>query len=184
VFIVAAWGDLLVSRMISLCTVNPFRAPRWGPSHLAVIISTPSAARDTLDEEHLWVESSTLLPHVCALSGKKVIGLQFHRISDRWGDYPQGNIQVYRLSDPLTAVEEQVLGESLLQDMRHRSDYSPPSLSKRLLFRTQQTLLCSEFVQEILERTGRSSSSRKAGRSPANFLRHHLQQGTIVREPH
>lgn len=187
--IVAGWGAMPVSRLISIGTSNPWRYPRWAPSHLAMIIRTTPEVDRMTGEQELWVESSCRIPRECILKHREVIGVQAHRVQDRLQDYPPGKVLSFRLRDnyTLSDLEEDYLSR-LVFDQFSKGFYDcPPSslvtrLIKRLLFKRVPVLLCSEFVQDVLIHLGRSPIANPSRSSPGSFLRQHIQAGILVPE--
>lgn len=180
-FIAACWGDAWISRAIQVVSARPFGDyPRWGPSHLALILKPTPSVESRIGDSHVWVESSTLIPRKCCLAGSSVSGLQCHRIQDRWTDYRQGHIQLYQLAQPLTAWDEMFIAKLIFDGWFKVYPRTTQSRMKRLLFQRDDVPLCSEFVKDAVVHLGHSKRTDSTWYSPADFIREHLKAGIII----
>lgn len=187
--VVAGWGAMAISRLISIGTSSPWRYPRWAPSHLAMIVRTTLEVERLTGEQELWVESSALIPRHCVLKKCQVIGIQAHLVKDRVQDYPPGKVLTFRLRDThaLSLEEELYLSRYVFnQFYQDRYDIPPHGpvmgLAKRILFQNTHTMLCSEYVQDILTHMGRSPLTNPSQSSPGSFLRKHIRTGILIPE--
>ena len=177
--ICACYGTQLVSRAIQVGSINLWTPPRWPPSHVALILKATPEVEQITGDPYVWVESSTLIPRKCVLANRQVIGVQCHRIKDRWTDYPQGAVQLYKLIEPLSADEETFLSTFVFDALLKNYLPTSSSLIKQLLFKTNRVPLCSEFAKDVLVWAERSERHNRTWYSPGSFLREHINK-TII----
>ena len=183
----ACFGRDWVSRTISIGTASLFspRRLRIGPSHVAIFCQH----RGT----QLWLESTTLCRHPCAILGYPVSGVQSHLPEDRIGDYINdgGRVDIYRLTaiDRLSQTETTLLSRILLNHFLGRLiayDTGGALLSGTRLFKWSRLfpkadlnqLFCSELVAAVLMRLGRMNRANPTRYNPATLLRQLVRVGT------
>ena len=111
--IAACYGTGFTDRAISYGTASLLAPPRLriGPSHVAVLCEF----RDSM----VWIESTTLCKHPCAILGYQVDGCQAHLPEDRIRDYitTGGHVDLYRLSpiESLSQSESELLTTILVR---------------------------------------------------------------------
>lgn len=189
--VLACWGRDRVSRLISGCTSSVWRAPRWAPSHVAVV-----APYGKVHRRPCWFESTTWSTRCCLEADQAVHGAQVHPIRDRLADYCTAGALVacYRLQVPLCYREQERLGEVLLQHhvrARRPYDYAGALLSGlRLLSRSGLfpaadvgKLFCSELVADSLKYVDRMCPLQNPARfNPGRLLRVLIRAGAL--QPH
>lgn len=186
--LLACYGTDATARAITWLTASALapRRLRLGPSHVAVI-----------GEHHgspLWLESTTLCPHPCAVLGYRVDGVQAHLPEERIHDYVStgGRVDVYRLSpiDRLSQSESELLSKILIRHFLGRLvtyDLGGALLSGTRLFKRTRLLpaadlnelFCSELVAAVLMRLGRLNRANPTRYNPACLLRQVVRQGTF-----
>ena len=185
--IAACYGTGLTAKTISYGTAS-FLAPRRlriGPSHVAVLCR--------FQGNMVWIESTTLCPHPCAILGYQLDGCQAHLPEERIRDYAAagGRVDLYRLSpiDRLSAPESELLTKILVKHFigqRVTYDLGGALLSGTRLFKRTQLLpqadlnelFCSELVAAVLMRLGRMNRANPTQFNPASLLRQLVRQGT------
>lgn len=185
--IAACYGTDRVSRVISLGTASLFapRRLRLGPSHVAILCEHRGSP--------LWLESTTLCRHPCAILGYPVSGVQSHLPEDRIRDYVEdgGRVDVYRLTgiDRLSQSESEMLSRILIRHFLGRLityDTGGALLSGTRLFKRTRLfpradlneLFCSELVAAVLMRLGRMNRANPTRYNPACLLRQLVREGT------
>jgi hypothetical protein len=184
----ACYGSDLVSRAISWGTAS-LLAPRrlkYGPSHVAVICEFRG--------NPVWIESTTLCRHPCAILGEKISGVQAHLPEERIDDYVShgGHVDLYRLSpiDRLSKTESQLLTRILVRHFIGRRvtyDTGGALLSGTRIFKRTRLLpgadlnelFCSELAAKVLMRLGRMNRDNPTKFNPACLLRRLVRQGTF-----
>lgn len=185
--LLACYGTDATARAITWLTASAL-APRrlkLGPSHVAVICERYGSP--------LWLESTTLCPHPCAVLGIKTAGVQGHLPEMRINDYVQagGRVEVYRLSavDRLSQSESELLTRILVRHFIGRQvnyDLGGALLSGTRLFKRTRLLpaadlnelFCSELVAKVLMRLGRLNRANPTRYNPACLLRQLVREGT------
>lgn len=186
--LLACYGTDATARAITWLTASAL-APRrlkLGPSHVAVICKH--------HDSPLWLESTTLCPHPCAVLGFKIDGVQAHLPELRIHDYVNagGRVDVYRLSpvDRLSQVESELLSKILVSHFigqRVTYDLGGALLSGTRLFKRTRLLpaadlnelFCSELVAKVLMRLGRLNRANPTRYNPACLLRQVVRDGTF-----
>lgn len=186
--LLACYGTDVASRVITWGTgslLAPSRL-RLGPSHIAVICEYHGSP--------LWVESTTLCAHPCAVLGHPVSGCQSHLPEDRIGDYVSqgGHVDLYRLTavDQLSQSESELLTRILVRHFIGKQvtyDLGGALLSGTRLFRHTRLLpgadlnelFCSELAAKVLMRLGRLNRDNPTKYSPATLFRRLVRQGTV-----
>ena len=186
--IAACYGTGFTDRAISYGTASLLAPPRLriGPSHVAVL----SQFRDSM----VWVESTTLCQHPCAILGYPVDGCQAHLPEDRIRDYitTGGHVDLYRLSpiEKLSQSESELLTTILVRHFigqRVTYDLGGALVSGTRLFKRTRLLpqadlnelFCSELVAAVCMRLGRMNRSNPTKFNPACLLRELVRQGTF-----
>ncbi len=185
--IAACYGTGLTAKTISYGTAS-LLAPkrlRIGPSHVAVMTR--------FQGNMVWIESTTLCPHPCAILGYQLDGCQAHLPEERIRDYVAagGRVDIYRLSpiDRLSEPESELLAKILVKHFigqRVTYDLGGALLSGTRLFKRTQLLpqadlnelFCSELVAAVLMRLGRLNRANPTKFNPASLLRQLVRQGT------
>ena len=185
--LLACYGTDATARAITWLTASALapRRLRLGPSHIALICKHHDAP--------LWLESTTLCPHPCAVLGFKVDGMQAHLPEMRIQDYVQagGRVDLYRLSavDRLSQSESELLSKILVRHFigkRISYDLGGALLSGTRLFKRTRLLpaadlnqlFCSELVAAVLMRLGRLNRANPTRYNPACLLRQLVREGT------
>ena len=186
--LLACYGTDATARAITWLTASALapRRLRLGPSHVAVICEHHGSP--------LWLESTTLCPHPCAVLGYQVDGVQAHLPEERIQDYVSagGRVDVYRLSaiDRLSQSESELLSKVLIRHFLGRLvtyDLGGALLSGTRLFKRTRLLpaadlnelFCSELVAAVLMRLGRLNRANPTRYNPACLLRQVVRQGTF-----
>ena len=186
--LMACYGTDATARAITWLTASALapRRLRLGPSHIAVICNHHDAP--------LWLESTTLCPHPCAVLGFPVDGMQAHLPEMRIDDYVNGGgrVDVYRLSavDRLSQSESKLLSKILVRHFigkRVTYDLGGALLSGTRLFKRTRLLpaadlnqlFCSELVAKVLMRLGRLNRANPTRYNPACLLRQVVREGTF-----
>ena len=186
--LLACYGTDATARAITWLTASALapRRLRLGPSHVAVICEHHGSP--------LWLESTTLCPHPCAVLGYRVEGVQAHLPEERIQDYVSagGRVDVYRLSaiDRLSQSESELLSKVLIRHFLGRLvtyDLGGALLSGTRLFKRTRLLpaadlnelFCSELVAAVLMRLGRLNRANPTRYNPACLLRQVVRQGTF-----
>ncbi|WP_145201186.1 hypothetical protein [Thalassoglobus polymorphus] len=186
--LLACYGTDATARAITWLTASALapRRLRLGPSHVAVICEHHGSP--------LWLESTTLCPHPCAVLGYRVEGVQAHLPEQRIHDYVSagGRVGVYRLSaiDRLSQSESELLSKILIRHFLGRLvtyDLGGALLSGTRLFKRTRLLpaadlnelFCSELVAAVLMRLGRLNRANPTRYNPACLLRQVVRQGTF-----
>ena len=186
--LLACYGTDATARAITWLTASALapRRLRLGPSHIAVICKHHDAP--------LWLESTTLCPHPCAVLGFPVDGMQAHLPEMRIDDYVTagGRVDVYRLSavDRLSQSESELLSKILVRHFigkRVSYDLGGALLSGTRLFKRTRLLpaadlnqlFCSELVAKVLMRLGRLNRANPTRYNPACLLRQVVREGTF-----
>lgn len=183
----ACYGNDLVGRTISWGTATPFAPPRLrlGPSHVAILCEWNGGP--------LWVESTTLCRHRCAILGWKRNGAQAHLPEERIGDYVEsgGRVDLYRLSpiDRLSRLDSELLSRILVRHFVGKLvsyDTGGAILSGTRILKYArflpgadlEQLFCSELVAGVLMRLGRLNRQNPTRFNPASLLRRLVRDGT------
>ena len=184
----ACYGTDPTARAITWLTASPL-APhrlRLGPSHIAVICEHRGTP--------VWVESTTLCPHPCAILGRSVSGCQAHLPEIRIDDYVSsgGRVDFYRLSpiDRLSEAESEMLTRIFVRHFIGREityDVGGALLSGTRLFKRTRLLpsadlnelFCSELAAKVLMRLGRLNRDNPTKYNPASLLRELVREGTV-----
>ena len=186
--LLACYGTDATARAITWLTASALapRRLRLGPSHIALICKHHDAP--------LWLESTTLCPHPCAVLGFKVDGMQAHLPEMRIDDYVNagGRVDLYRLSavDRLSQSESELLSKILVRHFigkRISYDLGGALLSGTRLFKRTRLLpaadlnqlFCSELVAKVLMRLGRLNRANPTRYNPACLLRQVVREGTF-----
>lgn len=186
--LLACYGTDATARAITWLTASALapRRLRLGPSHVAVISQHHGSP--------LWMESTTLCPHPCAVLGYRVEGVQAHLPEQRIQDYVStgGRVDVYRLSpiDRLSQSESELLSKILIRHFIGRLvtyDLGGALLSGTRLFKRTRLLpaadlnelFCSELVAAVLMRLGRLNRANPTRYNPACLLRQVVREGTF-----
>lgn len=186
--LLACYGTDATAQAITWLTASAFAPPRLrlGPSHVAVICEHHGSP--------LWLESTTLCPHPCAVLGYRVEGVQAHLPEERIHDYVSagGRVDVYRLSaiDRLSQSESELLSKILIRHFLGRLvtyDLGGALLSGTRLFKRTRLLpaadlnelFCSELVAAVLMRLGRLNRANPTRYNPACLLRQVVREGTF-----
>ena len=186
--LLACYGTDATARAITWLTASALapRRLRLGPSHVAVICENHGSP--------LWLESTTLCPHPCAVLGYRVEGVQAHLPEQRIHDYVSagGRVDIYRLSaiDRLSQSESELLSKILIRHFLGRLvtyDLGGALLSGTRLFKRTRLLpaadlnelFCSELVAAVLMRLGRLNRANPTRYNPACLLRQVVRQGTF-----
>lgn len=186
--LLACYGTDATARAITWLTASPLapRRLRWGPSHVAVICQHHGSS--------LWLESTTLCEHPCAVLGYQVDGVQGHLPEMRIHDYVAagGRVDLYRLSavDRLSKAESELLSKILVRHFigqRVTYDFGGALLSGTRLFKRTRLLpaadlnglFCSEMVAAVLMRLGRLNRANPTRYNPACLLRQVVREGTF-----
>jgi len=186
--IAACYGRGFTAKAISYLTASALAPQRLkvGPSHVAVLTR--------FQGNMVWVESTTLCKHPCAILGYHVDGCQSHLPEDRVRDYVEtgGHVDVYRLSpiEGLSTLESELLTKILvLHFIGQRVTYdlggallSGTRILKWTRFLPQadlNELFCSELVAAVLMRLGRMNRNNPTRFNPASLLRLLVRQGTF-----
>lgn len=183
--VVACWGRDLLSRTISAATSWPFGAPRWSPSHLAIIAPHNGRLR--------WFESTSRNDRPCLVARIRISGAQVHPIRDRAADWLRrgGRVSIYRAARTFNPREAEHLGRVVLVQHvfgHRRYDYAGAALSgSRLLGwlpgADLEALFCSELVLDALKATSRFCASRNPAVNPGRALRILTRSGEYLRKP-
>lgn len=192
--IAACYGRDPISQLIRLATCSPWRSPRVGPSHVAILCpaaiqpATPQGERQQ-PTKLLWVESTTRCPTPCLMQERRAQGVQVQRIEDRLGQYraTAGRVDLYRLS-PLWELdrEEQFrLTMTLLSHVGLAYDLRGAIRSGTRLYARLpifppaclESLFCSELLAAVLMRLGRLNHANPTRYNPARLLRELLATG-------
>ncbi|MCA9026616.1 MAG: hypothetical protein KDA86_15525 [Planctomycetaceae bacterium] len=169
----------------SLLGPRELRSP---PSHVAICCR--------VEEQTLWVESTTLCSHPCLIRKRSVTGVQAHRPIERIRDYVQdnGRVDLYRLTDinRLSNTESQLLSRILLdyfvrRDVRY--DISGALLSGTRMFQHTrlfpgadlERLFCSELIAAVLMRLARMNHDNPTRFHPGRLLRQLVRTGKYHR---
>ena len=141
----------------------------------------------------VWIESTTLCKHPCAILGFRLDGCQAHLPEQRIQDYVEagGHVDLYRLSpiDRLSDTESELLTTILVKHFigqRVTYDLGGALLSGTRLFKRTHLLpkadlnelFCSELVAAVLMRLGRMNRDNPTRFNPASLLRQVVRQGT------
>lgn len=186
--IAACYGTGFTARAITLGTASLLAPPRLriGPSHVAVLCE--------FHGRMVWMESTTLCTHPCAILGTQVAGCQAHLPEDRIRDYltTGGHVDLYRLSpiERLSQSESELLTTILVRHFigqRVTYDLGGALVSGTRLFKRTRLLpqadlnelFCSELVAAVCMRLGRMNRSNPTRFSPACLLRQLVRQGTF-----
>lgn len=186
--IAACYGRDFDSRVISVGTLSVFGPRRLflGPSHVAILCEKPRG--DGL----MWVESTTLCRHSCAIQNRKVSGVQAHEPDQRVNDYLSagGSVDVYRLS-PIRSLSHDESG--LLRDILVRHfiekeigyDLGGALISgTRVLklssfwFADLNEVFCSELIAAVLQALCRLGDENPTRFNPGSLLRKLVRRGT------
>ena len=185
--LLACYGTDAKARSITWLTASALapRRLRLGPSHVGVICERHGSP--------LWIESTTLCRHPCAVMGRPISGVQAHLPEMRIDDYVQagGRVDVYRLSpvDRLSQPESELLTRILVRHFIGQQatyDLGGALLSGTRLFKRTRLLpaadlnelFCSELVAAVLMRLGRLNRSNPTRYNPACLLRQLVREGT------
>lgn len=185
--IAACHGTGLAAQTIRYATAALLAPPRLriGPSHVATVCE--------YQQQMLWIESTTLCPHPCEITGRRITGCQAHHPETRIADYlaAGGRVDLYRLSpiEKLSRDERDLLSRILVRHFVGREityDLGGALLSGTRLFKLTRllpaadlhALFCSELVAAVCMRLGRMNRANPTRYSPAGLLRELVRQGT------
>ncbi len=186
--LLACYSPSWTGRVISYGTASLLapRRLRIGPSHIAVICQYHGSP--------VWVESTTLSRHPCAILGRPVKGVQAHLPELRIQDYVNegGHVDLYRLSpiDRLVDEESDLLSRILVKHFIGKEvtyDMGGALLSGTRLFKRTRLLphadlnelFCSELVAAVLMRLNRMNRDNPTRYNPADLLRQLVREGTF-----
>ncbi len=186
--IAACYGTGFTAKAISYGTASVLAPPRLkiGPSHVATFCE--------YQQRMVWIESTTLCPHPCDITGRKINGCQAHDPASRIADYlaDGGRVDLYRLSaiEKLSRDERNLLSRILIRHFVGREvtyDLGGALLSGTRLFKRTRLLpsadlnelFCSELVAAVCMRLGRMNRSNPTQFNPACLLRELVRQGTF-----
>lgn len=197
--IFACYGSDAMSRFISVETslLTWLIAPqglRLSPSHVA--IACPRYAPH--EKECFWFESTTMTSRPCLEAGRKVAGVQCHRVGERLSDYLQhGSVDIYRLT-PINA-----LSGNAVRDMRNdliswfieeevSYDVAAAVFSGARLMRSidkltglmvprSEAVFCSQLIAAELMSLCRMNRDNPQRYNPGRLLRTLVEQGTYTR---
>ncbi len=153
--IAACYGTGFTAKAISYGTASVLAPPRLkiGPSHVATLCE--------FHQRMVWIESTTLCPHPCEITGRQINGCQAHDPASRIADYlaDGGRVDLYRLSpiEKLSRDERDLLSRILIRHFVGREvtyDLGGAMLSGTRLFKRTR-LLPSADLNELFcsERT-------------------------------
>jgi hypothetical protein len=185
--IAACYGTGFTAKAISCGTASLLAPPRLkiGPSHVATFCE--------YQQQTLWIESTTLCPHPCEITGRPINGCQAHHPETRIADYlaDGGRVDLYRLSpiEKLSKDERELLSRILIRHFVGRAvtyDLGGALLSGTRLFKRTRLLpsadlnelFCSELVAAVCMRLGRMNRSNPTQFNPACLLRELVRNGT------
>lgn len=187
--IACCYGTDLASRAISCGTASLIHKPKWGPSHVAIIVADPEDASRRL----LWCESTTLSHIPCQIAGQRVSGVQFHEPMTRVDEYLRGHggVDLYRLNPfhRLDAAEVDLLGQLLREVAGIGYDMGGAILSGTRIFQlskffpgaNSESLFCSELVAAVLMRLNRMNHTNPARYNPGRLVRELVRTGKYSR---
>ena len=178
--IAACYGTGFTAKAISYGTASVLAPPRLkvGPSHVATFCN--------YQQRMMWIESTTLCPHPCEITGRPINGCQAHHPASRIADYlaDGGRVDLYRLSaiEKLSRDERDLLSRILIRHFVGREvtyDLGGALLSGTRLFKRTRLLpsadlnelFCSELVAAVCMRLGRMNRSNPTQFNPACLLR-------------
>lgn len=185
--IAACYGTGFTAKAISYGTASLLAPPRLkiGPSHVATFCE--------YQQQTLWIESTTLCPYPCEITGRPINGCQAHHPQTRIADYltDGGRVDLYRLSpiEKLSKDERELLSRILIRHFVGREvtyDLGGALLSGTRLFKRTRLLpsadlnelFCSELVAAVCMRLGRMNRSNPTQFNPACLLRELVRNGT------
>lgn len=185
--IAACYGTGFTAKAISYGTASLLAPPRLkiGPSHVATFCE--------YQQRMVWIESTTLCPHPCEITGRPINGCQAHHPETRIADYlaDGGRVDLYRLSpiEKLSKEERELLSRILIRHFVGREvtyDLGGALLSGTRLFKRTRLLpsadlnelFCSELVAAVCMRLGRMNRSNPTQFNPACLLRELVRNGT------
>ena len=180
--IAACYGTGFTAKAISYGTASVLAPSRLriGPSHVATFCE--------YQQRMVWIESTTLCPHSCDITGRKINGCQAHDPASRIADYlaDGGRVDLYRLSpiEKLSRDERDLLSRILIRHFVGREvtyDLGGALLSGTRLLPSADLneLFCSELVAAVCMRLGRMNRSNPTQFNPACLLRELVRQGTF-----
>ncbi len=186
--IAACYGTGFTAKAISYGTASVLAPPRLkvGPSHVATFCN--------YQQRMMWIESTTLCPHPCEITGRPINGCQAHHPASRIADYlaDGGRVDLYRLSaiEKLSRDERDLLSRILIRHFVGREvtyDLGGALLSGTRLFKRTRLLpsadlnelFCSELVAAVCMRLGRMNRSNPTQFNPACLLRELVRNGTF-----
>ena len=186
--IAACYGTGFTAKAISYGTASVLAPPRLkvGPSHVATFCN--------YQQRMMWIESTTLCPHPCEITGRPITGCQAHHPASRIADYlaDGGRVDLYRLSaiEKLSRDERDLLSRILIRHFVGREvtyDLGGALLSGTRLFKRTRLLpsadlnelFCSELVAAVCMRLGRMNRSNPTQFNPACLLRELVRNGTF-----
>ena len=142
------------------------------PSHVAIVSNIPTANSDI---QPVLVESTTLAPMTCLVSGKFAKGVQAHEYADRIRSY-DGRVWLYVPHKPLTASESAELMAMAFAEMGKKyTELGAMVSATRLVRWAKHTVFrhssakrwCSKFVVLMLKHINRYPMGFHSDRSPA-----------------
>lgn len=168
------YGRDLISRIIEVAT--------RGPSHVAIVCEHQG--------RQLIVESTTLCPWDCVITGKRIDGVQAHYWQDRIATYP-GRVDRLRLLPhwELTAEESALMSHLLIDhwigrpyDLRGAliSGTKFLKLTRWVRYPDLGSQFCSELVAAVLMRLGRLPLGNAQIYNPASLVRALRRCGTYA----
>ncbi len=186
--IAACYGTGFTAKAISYGTASVLAPSRLkiGPSHVATFCE--------YHDRTIWIESTTLCPHPCEITGRPINGCQAHHPETRISDYlaDGGRVDLYRLSaiEKLSRDERDLLSRILIRHFVGREvtyDLGGALLSGTRLFKRTRLLpsadlnelFCSELVAAVCMRLGRMNRSNPTQFNPACLLRELVRNGTF-----
>lgn len=193
--ILAFHGRGLVASLIRAATWSPWLQPHIGPSHVGIVLSWGRYADRHLIKvspneeqprpEHLMLESTTLTDHPCRFARERRSGVQLQLVRQRIADYG-GQVDVYRLTQPLTDLESEQLDDLATEWLRVRCPYDlfGAAQSGTRIWRwlpwlpnTDQQMFCSEMIARLLYHVERWRVRNPDRLNPGSLLRWLLVEG-------
>ena len=185
----ACYSHDTIGRGIRWATCSPFgpRELRWPPSHVAIICDAPE-----VDDEPVWVESTTQCEHPCLVRGETVSGVQVHRPAERIRDYEQcgGRVELFRLTEinTFSSKESRLLSRILIDHFARRGlqyDYTGALFSGTRVFPWTRlfpavdlhSMFCSKMVAAVLMRLNRMNHENPTLFNPGRLLRRLVHTG-------
>ncbi|WP_417850660.1 hypothetical protein [Thalassoglobus sp.] len=173
-----------------MLNLSPIKPPNFAIAFRSKLVAVLCEFQGSM----VWIESTTLCKHPCAILGYPIDGCQAHLPEDRIRDYitTGGHVDLYRLSpiEKLSESESKLLTAILVRHFigqRVTYDLGGALVSGTRLFKRTRLLpqadlnelFCSELVAAVCMRLGRMNRSNPTRFNPACLLRELVRQGTF-----